>query len=116
MRLIGTQCSRNHASVSETVKDRLALVDFDAANDVSMMAEHNVRTGIDNCVRDRPLIGSQTSASMDDAFVERDDDEISSLPRSLNIECHISKGRWIGPFQRCSRRNRSIVGWPHTYI
>src|SRR3954470_22273495 len=87
--LIRTERASDHAAVTESVKDRLAPIHFDATDNVSMVAEHDVSASIDRCLCDRPFVWSEPSTGMNDALVQGHDHEIRTHPRLLDIKSHI---------------------------
>src|SRR3954471_7807367 len=89
VRLIRTERASDHAAVTESVKDRLSPLHFDAADNVSMVADHNVSASIDGGMRDGPLVRGEPSTGMNDALVQGHDHEIRSHPRLPDIKSHV---------------------------
>src|SRR5690606_15076973 len=116
MRLIGTERARHDTAVAQSVKDRLAAMELDSANDVSVVADDDVRTGIDRRVRYGPLVRCQTRARVHDSFVQGYDDEIGTLPRRLDIRGHVTERRRIRPLEGGGRGDGSLTGGPYIYI
>ena len=98
------------------MKDRFALIDFDAAHDVRVMADHDIGTCIDCRLRHCSLIGGESSARVHDAFVQRDNHHIRMLSSLLDVRCHVAERFRVGAFQGGCRRDRPISRRPHIYI
>ena len=74
-----TQCMRDNAAVAEAVEHRFPLVEFDAADEMGVVAEHHVRACLDGGLRDRALVGRKPCRGVHDALVERDDHELGAV-------------------------------------
>ena len=70
---LGAQRARHHATIAETMKDRLAAVDFDAPHDVGVMSQYHVGAGIDGRMRHGAFVRRQPRRRVHDSLVERDD-------------------------------------------
>ncbi len=76
MILRGAEGARDHATIAQAVEDRPVPIEFDPANDVRMMADDRIGTGIDRGMGEWPLVGREAGRGVDDALVKRHQHEI----------------------------------------
>ncbi len=79
MILVGTQRMRHHAAVAEAMEDGFAPMEFDAAQDVRVMADDDIGAGIDGGLGKRPFVGRQLRRRVHDALVQGNDDQLRGL-------------------------------------
>ena len=109
MILIGAECACHHAAIAQPMKNRLSPVKLHTADDVRVMSEDNVGTGIDGRMGNRPLIRRQAHRGMDDALVQGDHEKVSILFCGSDILLHCMQRLWCSVFKSGGRRNGAAV-------
>src|ERR1700730_16674668 len=84
--------------VAEAVKDRLPLVDLNAAQEVGAMPDHRVRAALDRLVRECPqelprFLGGQTRL----VGMHAHDDRVGPLPCVPDPGCNVGHGPRLAP-------------------
>ena len=71
--------------VAEAVKDRTAVHGLDPAQDMGVVADDDVRTGLDRGAGERPFVVGEHGRRVHDALVQRDDDQVRDLGEPLDV-------------------------------
>jgi hypothetical protein len=71
---------RDGDEVAETMEDRLAPIDLDPAEDVRVVADHDVGAAVDRRPAELPLVLVHSDGDVTDSLVERHDDHVDSPP------------------------------------
>ena len=72
----------------DAVEDRAIPVDLDALEDVRVVADDDVRAGVDRRARERPLVLGELRADERDALVEGDRDDVDLGREGADVRLH----------------------------